>query len=288
MITIQNEFLTAAFNPVGAELKSLKFKGLEYIYPSEEQIWENSSPLLFPITGSVRENTYTHNGRSYTIDKHGFAKKSLFRVAEQSETRVVFRLSENEQTLKQYPFRFTLDVIYELIDQSLRVLYVVENNSDEPMYFSIGAHEGYYTPEGIEDYDVIFDEAVTLDNTVLYGPFVTELKRRVLTSSRTLPLYEKFFAADTLVFENVSCRALTLRNRINEKSIHITFPFARNLLIWHASAAPYICIEPWEGIPDRLGMSHELSQKEGMVSLGVGEKYFGEHTVTVLKLPSKD
>ena len=35
---------------------------------------------------------------------------------------------------------------------------VVENLSDKEMYFSIGAHEGYSCPEGIEDYEIKFDE----------------------------------------------------------------------------------------------------------------------------------
>ena len=288
MITIQNEHLSATISQRGAELKSLKYKGLEYIYPSEAQIWDKSAPLLFPITGSVNGDTYTHKGVTYHMEKHGFTQESTFAVVENSDTRATFRLTENEGTLAQYPFRFTLDVTYELNENALCVRYTVKNNSDEVMYFSIGAHEAYYTPEGIEKYDVIFDEEVTLNNTVLYGPLVTDLRTRVLTKSRTLALYEKFFATDALVFEGISCRALTLRNRINEKSVHVSFPFAKNLLIWHKPSAPYICIEPWNGIPDRLGNGSELCKKEGIVSLEVGEEYIGEHTVSILNLPSEE
>ena len=73
MITIQNEHLSATISQRGAELKSLKYKGLEYIYPSEAQIWDKSAPLLFPITGSVNGDTYTHKGVTYHMEKHGFA-----------------------------------------------------------------------------------------------------------------------------------------------------------------------------------------------------------------------
>lgn len=285
MLTIQNELLSATIAERGAELKSLKFQGLEYIYPSEAQIWGKSSPLLFPIAGSVREGTYTHRGVLYHMDKHGFAQESIFTVVEQAPTRARFRLTENEQTLAHYPFRFTLDVIYELQGNALAVSYVVKNNSDEKMYFSIGAHEAYYTPEGIEDYDVIFDEAVTLESTSLVGPLLTNHKTRMLTNSTTLPLYDKHFTTDALVFEKISCHGLTLRNRKNEKSVHVSFPFAENLLFWHKPSAPYMCVEPWAGIPDRLGNGKELSEKEGIVALDIGEEYVGEHTITVLNLP---
>lgn len=286
MITIHNEQLSATVALRGAELKSLVYQGLEYIYPSEEQLWGKSAPLLFPITGSVNGDTYTHKGVLYHMDKHGFAQESLFTVVEHTDARAVLRLKENEQTLAQYPFRFCLDVVYELTGNALSVRYIVKNDSDEPMYFSIGAHEGYYTPEGIEDYDVIFDEAVTLDSTPLYGPLVTDLRTRIVTNSKVLPLYDKYFVSDALVFEGVSCRGLTLRNRKNEKSVHVSFPFAKNLLLWHKPSAPYMCIEPWAGIPDRLGKGKELSKKEGIMSLGVGQEYSGEHTITVLALPT--
>ena len=286
MITIHNEQLSATVALRGAELNSLGYQGLEYIYPSEEQLWGKSAPLLFPITGSVNGDTYTHKGVLYHMDKHGFAQESLFTVVEHTDARAVLRLKENEQTLAQYPFRFCLDVVYELTGNALSVRYIVKNDSDEPMYFSIGAHEGYYTPEGIEDYDVIFDEAVTLDSTPLYGPLVTDLRTRIVTNSKVLPLYDKYFVSDALVFEGVSCRGLTLRNRKNEKSVHVSFPFAKNLLLWHKPSAPYMCIEPWAGIPDRLGKGKELSKKEGIMSLGVGQEYSGEHTITVLALPT--
>ena len=203
-------------------------------------------------------------------------------MIEHTDTRAVFRLRDSEQTLAQYPFHFTLDVTYELSGNALRVGYTVKNESDEVMYFSIGAHEGYYTPEGIEDYDVIFDEAVTLDATTLLGPYVTDLRTRILANSPTLPLYDKYFVTDALVFENISCRALTLRNRKTEKSVHISFPFAKNLLLWHKPSSPYICIEPWAGIPDRLGSGTELCEKEDIMALAVGETYYGEHTITIL------
>ena len=282
MVTLQNEVITVKIAERGAEIKSIVKDGVEYIYPSEPAIWEKSAPILFPITGSVKNDTYTHGGKTYHIGKHGFAQYLTYTVEELCENRAVFLLRESEETLAQYPFAFALRVIYELCDNRLRTTYSVTNHSEAQMYFSIGAHEGYYTPEGIEDYDILFDEPITLDHTSLLGPLVTDVKTRVLTESTVLPMYEKLFVSDALVFENVTLHTLTLRNRKTQKSVRVDFPFAKNLLLWHKPSAPYLCIEPWAGIPDRLGTGYELKDKEDILALSPHAEYRGEHTITIL------
>ncbi|MBR2611510.1 MAG: aldose 1-epimerase family protein [Clostridia bacterium] len=282
MITIRNDILTVKIAKRGAEIKSIVKDNTEYIYPSQPAIWNKSAPLLFPICGSVKENTYTHKGKTYHMDKHGFAQFMTYEVESRSETSAVFLLRESEETLAQYPFAFALRVIYELEGCALKVTYSVENHSDEEMFFSIGAHEGYYTPEGIEDYDIHFETPVTLDHTPLLGPLVTNERIRMLTDGYVFPLYEKFFVTDALVFENVATKALTLRNRKNGKAIKVDFPFAKNLLLWHKPSAPYLCIEPWAGIPDRIGTTYELGEKEDILSLAPSGEYRGEHTITIL------
>ena len=282
MITIRNDILTVKIAKRGAEVKSIVKDGIEYIYPTEPTIWTKSAPVLFPITGSVKNDTYTHGGKTYHIEKHGFAQVLTYEVEVCEGSRAVFLLRESEETLAQYPFAFAFRVIYELEGASLKTTYSVTNHSDEVMYFSVGAHEGYYTPEGIEDYDIHFDTPVTLDHTHLYGPLVTELRTRILTEGTVLPMYEKFFVSDALVFESIPVHTVTLRNRKNGKAVRVDFPFAKNLLLWHMPSAPYLCIEPWAGLPDRVGAGSEISEKEDILSLAPNAEYRGEHTVTIL------
>lgn len=282
MITIRNDILTVKIAKRGAEVKSIVKENTEYIYPSEPAIWEKSAPLLFPICGSLKEKTYTHKGKTYHMDKHGFAQFMTYEVEELTATSATFLLRENEETLVQYPFAFALRVIYELEGSALKVTYSVTNHSDEEMYFSIGAHEGYYTPEGIEEYDLHFDAPVTLEHTPLIGPLVTNEHIRMMTDGSVFPLYDKYFVNDALVFENVTAKSVTLRNRKNGKAVKVDFPFAKNLLLWHKPSAPYICIEPWAGIPDRIGTGYELSEKEDIIPLAPSAEYRGVHTLTIL------
>ena len=49
--------------------------------------------------------------------------------------RLVLRLDADERTLACYPFMFTLRIIYELKEDTLRITYEVENDGAEEMYF---------------------------------------------------------------------------------------------------------------------------------------------------------
>ena len=150
------------------------------------------------------------------------------------------------------------------------------------MYFSIGAHEGYYTPEGIEDYDVILEKEESLHHTLLGGNLLMNQTVPMLKDARVFPLYEKYFTIDALNFCGVFSRSVTLRNRKNGKAVQVDFPFAPNLLLWHKPNSPYICIEPWAGLPDFEDADGDLTKKRGIMRLQRGGQYSGEHTITVL------
>ena len=168
MITIKNKYLTASFNNVGAELKSLVCNDTEYIWEGRSEVWTGSCPLLFPICGGLKNDKYVLNGKEYTLQKHGYARFKTFEVENKTETSVVFLHKSDDKTKNCFPFDYELRVIYTLTDKTIKIDYLIKNLSSDTMYFNIGSHEGYYTPEGIEDYDVIFPKNETLNSYVLY------------------------------------------------------------------------------------------------------------------------
>ena len=61
MITIKNEYLSASFHEIGAELKSLVCNDTEYIWEGKAEVWAGSCPLLFPICGGLKDDKYVYN-----------------------------------------------------------------------------------------------------------------------------------------------------------------------------------------------------------------------------------
>ena len=85
MVTIKNEFITAQFNEVGAELKSLFCNDREYMWPGHPEVWTGTSPIMFPICSGLKEDKYILNGKEYTLQKHGFARFKTFEVENKFE-----------------------------------------------------------------------------------------------------------------------------------------------------------------------------------------------------------
>ena len=283
MITLKNEFLTASFNEVGAELKSLVFGGKEYIWEGRSEVWSGSAPILFPICGGLKDDKYTYLGKEYTLKKHGYARFTTFEIEDKTDSSVVFLHKSDAETKKSFPFDYELRVIYTLIDKTVKVGYSVKNLTDGNMYFSIGSHEAYYTPEGIEDYDVIFPQNETLNSYVLYGNLLSNQELPIIKDSNVLPLYDKYFTVDALVFKDLKSRTATLRNRKTGKAVQVDFPNADYFLLWHKPNSPYMCLEPWSGIPDIVGSSYDITEKEGIIALESGKEYNSVHTLNIIE-----
>ena len=282
MIVLKNERISAKINERGAELKSLRRDEVEYIWEGKPEIWNFSAPLLFPICGGLKDDCFTHGGKTYQLQQHGYARMTDFEVESATDTCAVFLHRSDEETKKSFPFDYELRVRYSLEGDALRIDYLVRNTGEETMYFNIGSHEGFYTPEGIEDYDVIFPEKETLNTCLLCGKLLSGHHLPILKDSSVLSLYEKYFTVNALVFKDLVSRSVVLRNRKTGRAIGVEFPDAPYFLIWHKPGSPYICLEPWNGIPDSTEADGELSHKEAITALAAHEEFYYSHTVTVL------
>ena len=116
--SISNSKLTAIINHNGAELISLQSNETkkEYMWKGDELYWGRQAPLLFPIVGILKNNTYSYNDSHYNLDRHGFARNQQFDLISHKQNEAIFCLKSNEFTFKIYPFLFELIVVYTLVE----------------------------------------------------------------------------------------------------------------------------------------------------------------------------
>lgn len=283
MVILKNDKITLKINELGAEMKSLVANDKEYLWDGKPEVWPNSCPLMFPVCGGLKDDKYILDGKEYTMQKHGYGRFLMFEVESSTDTTAVFLHKSNEETKESFPFDYELRLIYTLDGASVKLEYKVDNLSEKTMYFSIGSHEGYYTPEGIEDYDIVFPQNETLNAYVLYGNLLSNQQLPIIKDTNILPLYDKYFTVDALVFKDLKSRSAMLRNRKTGKAVKIDFDYAPYFLLWHKPNAPYICVEPWAGVQDIIGSSYDITQKEGILSLEAGKTYLAEHTITIVE-----
>lgn len=281
LIEIKNSYLTVGINSYGAELYYVNsVNGTEFLWCGDEKIWSGRAPLLFPICGGLKNDTYTYQGNTYKLNKHGFGKVSEFKGNKISDTKAEFILESNSDTLKCYPFEFVLKITYELKNNKLVVTYNVENKTDGPMYYSIGSHEAYSCPEGIEEYSVIFDEPVEIDSYQIGECGLLYDTVRIMDKGTELKLKKSFFAIDGIIFKDVNFDKVHLVHRNSNKKITAEFKGCDYFLIWTKPEGNYICLEPWQGIADFVDEDGDISRKQGIRTLGKGEISTTSHSIT--------
>ena len=280
MLQLQNDKLLVEVTQKGAELKRVfhKQQGLDYLWGANPAYWAKTSPVLFPIVGQLKENSFSYKGRSYQLPRHGFARDREFAVAAQDEKSICLTLQSSVETLAVYPFPFRFSIIYKLDGDALNVRYGVKNEGDGPMYFSVGGHPAFKLPmvEGTayNDYRLVFNCNETagrwpISKDGLIGP----APEKLLESSRVLLLSKELFQKDAVVLKHLQSDEVSL---VSDKTAHgLRFSFAGFpfLGLWAAPGADFLCIEPWCGIADSVDADGDLTHKEGINALAPAEEF---------------
>ena len=277
--TIQNELLSVTVDDFGAQLVSVKYEGKERLWQNETGEWDDHSPLLFPVCGHFGIKV---NGKQFPMKAHGFAKNQTFALKEQTENRLIFTISSNEETKKFYPYDFVLDMIYQIEGNKLIASYAVKNPTNEPLYFACGSHETYALDQNVDGYELRFEKDETF--THLYhdkaGYLTGETKE--FGNGKTFALPRDFLQnGETIIFQDLSSRKLALWEKSGEKLADVTFDGFSNLLLWRNGDGKFICIEPWTNLPDPAGAKDsEFSTKAGVMKVEKGQTKTLTRTIT--------
>lgn len=283
IIKIENDRLRVEISSKGAELQSIADScGVEYLWNGDPSVWSGRAPVLFPICGGLKEDRYLFEDKEYKLAKHGFARRSEFEVEEAATRSATFLLRSSEETKAAYPFNFEFRVRFELRGERLDIRYAVKNTGERPLYFSVGSHEAYACPEGIEEYDIIFDKAETLDSFLIKDNLLFPEMTRVLENQKVLPLKYDYFAVDALAFRNIASRKVTLAHKKSDKKVVVEFDEFEYFLLWTKPGANYICVELNCGIDDLAFSSYKLTEKAGIIKLEASETFEVNHSISPL------
>ncbi|WP_134146120.1 aldose 1-epimerase family protein [Flavobacterium sp. 270] len=280
--TISNSTLTASIKHLGAELFSLKDnQNKEYIWEGNPDFWGKHSPILFPIVGTLKNNTYTIEGKEYQLPRHGFARDMEFILIEKTENSAVFSLQSSTETLSKYPFEFELQLIYTLHEYTLDIEYKVINKSENKIPFSIGAHPAIALPENFENYAFKFEKQETLTYYLLENDLISNKTKVLETNNNEVPLNYELFKNDALIFKALESNSLTILEN-SKPYIKVDFEDFPSLGIWTKEKAPFICIEPWFGYSDTDSNSGDLFEKEGIIVLDANADFNSKFSIKIL------
>lgn len=284
--TIESDQLQVKVKSLGAELTSIKGKtnGIEYLWQGDAAIWESQAPVLFPSVGRMKEFEYYYKGVRYDMGLHGFARHSEFAVKEEPG-KLTFSLTHNDVSMKNYPFEFLLEVIFTLDGSRLNTEYRVTNTSaSEVLHFGIGAHPGFNVPlvAGTEftDYYLEFEgyNSLTHYKFVSPGLFLENETLEIPLENSCLPLsYEVFEKTRTVMLKDTDIKKVAIKSKKCPHYVSMQHE-SQHLAIWTAPG-PYVCLEPWDGLPDYLSTDGDFANKRGNHKLPPGQAKSFKHEV---------
>lgn len=292
VITLQTSAATAKIDTHGAELISFQdASGTEYIWQKDKRYWGKSSPLLFPIVGGLRNNKTTIEGQEYTISKHGFARDTEFTVVQQSGDTATFAMTHSDATLQLYPYRFRLSLTYTLTGDTLSLRYAVANPDDKPIDFFLGAHPAFNVPidgEGsFEDYCLEFEKPETAGcpkYSLEHLHFDVANRIDWTQGTNRMMLQYSQFDNDAILFDQPASRKVKLYSVKTGRGVRVDFADFSSIAFWTPIGlqAPFLCIEPWNGMGFCSDEDDEFAHKRGIQHLNPGEQKEFELTIAPL------
>ena len=286
MIELKSDQLQVQFQTFGGALSSIKDKdGVEYLWQGDPTYWSGQAPVLFPICGSVRNDTvvYENKDGSHEIGKiprHGLVRKKEFDLVDQTDNSVTFAIEDTEEMYENYPYHFRLEITYIVTGKTIRTEYKIYNKeSEKSMPYFIGGHPGFNCPlladEVYEDYYIEFEEPETCS---VPKPFpktgMLDFKDRSswLDNQKELGLNYDLFSYDAVTLDELESRKVALRSRKHDKGLRLHFEEFPNLIIWSTlNKGPFIALEPWSGLSTSLEEGDRLEEKKDVRILKPGD-----------------
>ncbi len=270
---IENTSVRAALNQNNAELVSLKSRPdqFEYLWQDDDSDNSGHSPLLFPIVGNLPGDAYQLDGVTYEMGLHGIANLLQYKLVEIKPDIITYKTGHNEDTLKQYPYMFSLNIGYLLSESTLTIRWEIINLDSRPMYYSIGAHPFFNCPffpgENMSDYLLTFEKAETINRRIKEGGLITGETEEFLRNSNEMMLSHSLFERDAIILEGLQSKWVEIRSPRHDKSIRVYFEGFPYLGIWSFGDSPFVCIEPWQGIDSAVDDPQDFTLKEGLLKL---------------------
>jgi len=203
-------------------------------------------PILFPICGNLPGNTYSHQGQSFELKQHGFARDLPWQVQAATDDSLTLTLQSNPRTLAVYPFQFQLQFTYRLLGNTLEIQQHFMNQGSEPMPFTAGLHPYFLAPDktqltfdlpASQGWDQRTQEPVDFAGTFDFGQEEIDWALRPL-----------------------SAQEATLTDASRNLKITLAWDAFYSLLVfWTVCGKDYCCLEPWSGPRNALNTQDSLT-----------------------------
>ena len=288
MEILKNEQLQIAISEHGAELQSIQdADGNEYLWQGNPKFWGRRSPILFPIVCGLWDDCYRLDGYEYKMQRHGFARDMDFKLIAKTDRKVTFALEDTPETHRCYPYHFMLSITYRLDGNRIHVIWHVHNTERNEIHFQIGGHPAFMIP-GMKEGDEV-KGTIRFDNTDKIERLIGNMNGCIIPGRFDVGsmdgiwhFNEDSFKEDCVIIDKSQVKQVSLLDE-NQKPVVTVDMKTPCVGIWapYGKHAPFVCIEPWYGIHDKVEYRGDFRQKYLMNHLQPGASFLSEYTITI-------
>ena len=240
--------------------------------------------MLFPIVGRLRDDTLLHQGASYRMTQHGFARDRRFEWIQRTPAGCRLALVDDAATQAMYPFPFRFELAYAAAGATLTVTYTITNTGAEVLPASMGAHPAFCWPlqpgRPKTDYALTFAEPEPASLRGVVGGLLTPPDRPSPIRGRHLPLTEDLFANDALILDAPASRSVRFA-AADGPAVTVAWDGFQQLGIWMRPGGDFICIEPWHGMASPPDFDDDFTAKPWLMLIPPGESRTATYRVTL-------
>lgn len=207
------------------------------------------NPILFPICGNLPDNTYTHNGKQYTLKQHGFARDLPWSVTEQvtkDKVSLSLVLNSNEQTRTVYPFEFQVVFTYELQGNTLEIRQQYQNLSSTSLPFSTGFHPYFLTSNKNQ-----------LEFEIPSQEYQDQRTKEIHSFNGN---FDFSFDEIDVAFKQLTSKSASVID--NSRKLKLTLDYGDEypiLVFWTLKGKDFYCLEPWSAPRNSLNTGEHLN-----------------------------
>ena len=118
-----------------------------------------------------------------------------------------------------------------------------------------------------DDYLLYFNKDHSAKRWKIEGALIGNESSKNTIYDHQVQLSSSLFETDALVFKGLKSDEIIIKNSKTDSRLHFTFHNFPFLGIWTKPGAPYLCLEPWQGIADSIYHNGDFTGKEGILTL---------------------
>lgn len=246
--------------------------GYEFLWSGDPAVWSGRVAPALPDRGQAQGRPLHPRGQTYSLPKHGFARREVFRCAKQDASSLTFVLDDWEKHAADYPFRWALRVTFSLEGRRIRVPARGGEPGRGRAALLLPRRASGHRLRGTGE--LRFPEVETTDAWAFGADgLVADEKTPFLHAEARYNLLPHTFDRDAYILEGLRSPYVDVHSAASPHWTRVHFGGAPYVGIWAKPGAPYVCIEPWEGLDDDIHTTGVLTEKKGIVALPAGQAH---------------